>query len=157
MPWEDYSKELEHPSCDLKHTGAGPGGANSAAAFIEKFIDDDVACAPPTDLSEVARVLLTGTVVVRRDPLRHRRRQRHPGLAAGRERLGRADGAGLGAGEPRRGVSGAGRVVFLGGIKRGLVRGCTLRASSANAKRRVYPQCFPASGPAARGSRGSYR
>ena len=47
MPWEDYSKELEHPSCDLKHTGAGPGGANSAAAFIEKFIDDDVACARP--------------------------------------------------------------------------------------------------------------
>ena len=116
MPWEDYSKELEHPSCDLKHTGAGPGGANSAAAFIEKFIDDDVACARPAAglLWPGARSLLTGTVVVRRDALRHRRRQRHPGLAAGRERLGRADGASLGAWEPRRGVNMRGRVVFLG-------------------------------------------
>ena len=28
--------------CDIKHMGAGPGGANSAAAFIERFIEDGV-------------------------------------------------------------------------------------------------------------------
>ena len=28
--------------CDIKHMGAGGGGANSAAAFIERFIEDGV-------------------------------------------------------------------------------------------------------------------
>ena len=38
MPWAEYTAELDHPECDIKHTGNGPGSANAAAAFIERLV-----------------------------------------------------------------------------------------------------------------------
>jgi leucyl aminopeptidase len=38
----EHKKELEHPECDLKHTGGRAGGANTAASFLEEFIEEGV-------------------------------------------------------------------------------------------------------------------